>query len=137
MQQVQPTTPTAEQRPLGALFAELAHDTGTLVRKEVELAKIEMTATAKLAGRDAARVAAGGATAMLGVMALLAALILALGTLIPLWVSALLVGAVVTGAGGVMAAQGIRAFKGIDAAPRQTIQTLEENKRWLSEQVSR
>lgn len=133
----EPTPDAAAQKSLGALFSELAQDTGTLVRKEVELAKVEMTAKARVAGRDAARVAAGGAIAMLGVMALLAALILALGTLIPLWVSALLVGAVVTGAGGVLAIQGIRAFKGIDAAPRHTMQTLEENKRWLSEQVTR
>jgi hypothetical protein len=74
---------------------------------------------------------------MLGVMALLAALILALGTLIPLWVAALLVGAVVTGAGGALVVSGIRAFKGMTVAPRETMQTLEENKRWLKEQVSR
>jgi len=127
----------SEQRSLGELFSELAHETGTLVRKEVELAKVEMTAKAKVAGRDAALAAAGGAIAMLGAMALLAALILALGTLIPLWGSALLVGAVVTGTGGVVAVQGIRAFKGIEAAPRETMKTLQENKRWLSEQVSR
>ena len=126
-----------EQRSLGELFSELAHETGTLVRKEVELAKVEMTAKAKVAGRDAALVAGGGAIAMLGAMALLAALILALGTLIPLWASALLVGAMVTATGGVLAVLGIRAFKGIEAAPRQTMQTLQENKRWLSEQVSR
>jgi hypothetical protein len=126
-----------EQRSLGELFSELTHETGTLVRKEVELAKIEMTVKAKDAGRDAALAAAGGAIAMLGVMALLAALILALGTLIPLWGSALLVGAVVTGVGAVLAVQGIRAFKGIEGAPRETIRTLEENKRWLREQVSR
>ena len=126
-----------EQRPLGQLFSELASETGTLVRKEVELAKIEMTHKAKVAGRDAAIVAAGGAIAGLGAMALLAALILGLGTLIPLWASALIVGLVVSITGGVLAVSGIRAFKAIDAAPRQTIQTLEENKRWLSEQVSR
>jgi len=126
-----------EQRSLGELFSELAHETGTLVRKEVELAKVEMTAKAKVAGRDAAFVAAGGAIAMMGALALLAALILAVGTLIPLWVSALLIGALVTGIGGALAAQGIRAFKHIDGAPRETIQTLQENKRWLSEQVSR
>jgi hypothetical protein len=126
-----------EQRSLGELFSELARETGTLVRKEVELAKVEMTAKAKIAGRDAALVAGGGSIAMLGVMALLAALILALGTLIPLWASALLVGLMVSITGGVLVALGIRAFKGLDAAPRQTMQTLEENKRWLSEQVSR
>ncbi|MDB5218038.1 MAG: hypothetical protein JWO86_5965 [Myxococcaceae bacterium] len=127
----------AEQRSLGELFSELAHETGALVRKEVELAKVEMTAKAKVAGRDAALVAGGGSIAMLGVMALLAALILALGTLIPLWASALLVGAVVTGTGGALVVLGIRAFKGIDAAPRETMQTIEENKRWLREQGSR
>ena len=31
------------QRPLGELFSELASETGTLVRKEVQLAKVEMT----------------------------------------------------------------------------------------------
>lgn len=133
MQQAQITA----QRPLGELFSELAQETGTLVRKEAELAKIEMTAKAKTAGRDAAIIAAGGSIVMLGAMALLGALILALGTLIPLWASALLVGALVTGTGGVVAVQGIRALKGIKAAPRETMQTMQENKRWLKEQVSR
>ena len=126
-----------EQRSLGELFSELATETGTLVRKEVELARVEMTAKAKVAGRDAALVAGGGSIAMLGVMALLAALVLGLGTLIPLWAAALLVGAAVSGIGGALVVTGIRAFKGISAVPRETMQTLEENKRWLKEQVSR
>lgn len=126
-----------EQRSLGELFSVLASETGTLVRKEVQLAKVEMTAKAKTAGRDAAIVAAGGSIAVLGVMALLAALILALGTLIPLWASALIVGAMVTITGGILVAMGIRAFKELDVAPRETIETLEEDKRWLKEQVSR
>lgn len=125
------------QRPLGELFSELAQQTGTLVRKEVELAKVEMTAKAKVAGRDAALVAGGGAVAALGAMVLLAALVLVLGTLIPLWASALIVGAMVTITGGVLVVLGIRAFKELDVAPRQTMKTLEENKRWLHEQVSR
>jgi hypothetical protein len=127
----------AEPRSLGALFSELAQETGTLVRKEVQLASVEMTAKAKSAGREAALVATGGAIAMLGAMGLMAALILALGTFMPLWASALLVGAMLAATGSVLAVLGIRAFKGIEAAPRQTIETFEENKRWLSEQMSR
>jgi hypothetical protein len=125
------------QRPLGELFSELAHETGTLVRKEVQLAKVEMTAKAKVAGRDAALVAGGGSIVAIGAMALVAALILLLGTIIPLWASALIVGSMVTITGGVLVVLGIRAFKGLDKAPRQTLETLEEDKRWLSEQVSR
>lgn len=126
-----------EPRSLGALFSELAQETGTLVRKEVELASAEMTAKAKTAGREAALVASGGAIALLGAMALVAALILVLGTVLPLWASALIVGAMLAGTGGVLAVLGIRAFKGIETAPRQTIETLEENKRWLRQQMSR
>ena len=126
-----------EPRSLGALFSELAQETGTLVRKEVELASAEMTAKAKTAGREAVLVASGGAIAMLGAMALVAALILVLGTVLPLWASALIVGAMLAVTGGVLAVLGIRAFKGIETAPRQTIETLEENKRWLRQQMSR
>lgn len=133
--QVQHSEP--QQRSLGELFTELAHETGTLVRQEVELAKVEMTGKAKAAGKSALAIAGGGFVALLGALALMAALILGLGTLIPMWASALLVGLVVSIVGGVLVASGIRAIKGIDPAPRQTLQTLEEDKRWLKEQATR
>jgi hypothetical protein len=126
-----------EQRPLGELFSELAQQTGTLVRDEVALARIEMTAKAKSAGRDAALVAGGGAIAMLGVMALMAALILVLAMAVPLWVSALIVGLVVSGVGLGIASAGIRAWRGLDPMPRRTIQTLQEDRQWLRAQASR
>jgi len=126
-----------QQRPLGELFAELASETGTLVRKEVELAKTEMTAKAAAAGKNAAMVAVGGGVIFVGGLALVAALILALGTLIPLWVSALLVGMVIAGVGAVLVMNGIKAFKRIDPMPRETIRTLEEDKQWAREQMSR
>jgi hypothetical protein len=125
------------QRSLGELFGELAQNTGTLVRKEVELVSAEMTAKAKVAGREVAFVASGGALTMIGAIVLMAALILVLGTVMPLWASALLVGAVVTVVGGVVAALGIRGLKAIEAAPRQTMETLEENRQWIKEQMSR
>jgi hypothetical protein len=126
-----------EQRPLGELFSELASETGTLVRKEVELAKTEMTAKASSAGRNAAVVAAGGAVAFMGALAVLAGIILALAMVIPLWVSALLVGAVVAAIGGGLVMKGIGSFKRIDPVPRETVRTLEEDKRWAREQLSR
>jgi hypothetical protein len=126
-----------EHRPLGELFGELARETATLVRQEVNLAKVEMTAKVRTAGYDAVQVAAGGATAVLGALALLAAVILLLGTVIPLWASALLVGLVVSAIGAFLVMRGIRAFREIDPAPRETIRTLREDKQWLKEQVSR
>jgi len=126
-----------QQRPLGELFADLVHQTGTLVRKEVELAKTEMTAKASTAAKDAAMVGVGGGVALLGAIALLAAVILGLGTLIPMWLSALLVGGVLAGIGVALAIGGIKKLQHIDPVPRMTVETLQDDKRWLKEQVSR
>jgi hypothetical protein len=126
-----------EERSLGELFSGLARETGTLVSKEVQLAKVEMTLKAKVAGREAAVVAIGGAITVLGAFALISALIFGLATFMPLWASALLVGVVVTSVGGILASLGIRALKDLGGAPHQTIATFKENERWLNDQLNR
>jgi hypothetical protein len=126
-----------QERPLGELFKELAGETATLVRQEVQLATTELTAKATRAGKDVALIGAGGALAHAGLMILLGALVLALGTLIPLWVAALLVGVVVVGAGYALVQRGLTALKQIDPAPKHTIQTLKEDKLWVKEQLGR
>lgn len=126
-----------EQRPLGELFSELAKQTATLVRHEVELAKVEMAAKAKAAGYDVAQIAVGGIIAYFGGLALLAAVVFLLAEVMPLWASALVVGLAILAVGGVIAFFGVRALQRLDPAPRQTLRTLQENKQWLREQVSR
>lgn len=126
-----------EQRPLGELFSELAKQTATLVRHEVELAKVEMAAKAKAAGYDVAQIAVGGIIAYFGGLALLAAVVFLLAEVMPLWASALVVGLAILAVGGVIAFLGVRALQRLDPAPRQTLRTLQENRQWLREQVSR
>ena len=126
-----------QQRSLGELFKELASDTGILVRKEVELAKTEMAGKAKVAAKDGAMIAGGGVLAYYASFLLLAALVLALGTVMPLWASALIVGVVLAATAGVLATIGVKKLKKVDPAPRETIRTLQENKLWLREQMSR
>ena len=126
----------AEPRPLGELFTELASETGTLLRKELELAKAEMVVKAKDAGAYSAQVAAGAAVALGGGLVLLAALVMLLATVLPPWVAALVVGAVVTSVGAALTLTGIRRFQKLDAVPRRTLETLKDDKRWISEQVS-
>ena len=125
------------QRSLGELFKELASDTGILVRKEVELAKTEMAGKAKVVAKDGAMIAGGGVLAYYASFLLLAALVLALGTVMPLWASALIVGVVLAAVAGVLAFIGVKKLKKVDPAPRETIRTLKENQLWLREQMSR
>ena len=128
-------TERKEERSLGELFAELANETSTLVRQEVELAKTEMTQKATQVGRDVGVVGAGGAIAYAGLLAVIAAIIIVLGQFIPLWLSALIVGLVVMGIGYVFIQQGLSALKRSNLAPQQTIQTLKEDKEWIKEQI--
>jgi cytochrome c biogenesis protein CcdA len=117
------------------LFGDLARETGTLVRQEVRLAQVEMTEKAVFAGKQAAFIAAGGAIGIVGMLSLVAALILGLGTLIPLWTSALLVGAVFVIAAVALAEVGVQRLKKFDPRPRQTILELKETSSWAQRQL--
>ena len=123
------------ERSLGELFSELARDTSTLVSQEITLAKIEMTQKASRVGKDVGFLAAGGAVAYAGLLAMLAGIIVLLGQVIPMWLSALLVGLVVAGVGYFLVRKGLYALKREDLAPRQTIETLKEDQQWAKDQT--
>ena len=123
-----------DQRSLGTLFAELSTETSTLIRDEVALAKAEMSQKVAGVGMDVGRLMAGGAVAYAGLLALIAALILALGEALPMWLSALLVGIAVAAVGAVLVRSGLARLKERNPLPEQTIQTLKEDAQWLKNQ---
>src|ERR687894_2354696 len=94
--------PSRDDRALGELFSELAQETSTLVRQEVNLAKVEMSQKASRAGKQVGVLAAGGAVAYAGLLAILAAVIVLLDNVMPLWLSALLVGIAVAVVGYIL-----------------------------------
>ena len=122
-------------RSLGELFSELAQDTSTLVRQEMTLAKTEMSQKASRVGKDVGFLAAGGAVAYAGLLAVLAGVIVLLGQIIPMWLSALLVGLVVAGVGYFLVRKGLEALKREELAPRQTIETIKEDQQWAKDQT--
>lgn len=124
-----------DERSLGKLFSALAQDTSTLVRQEMTLAKTEMSQKASRAGKDVGFLAAGGAVAYAGLLAILAGAIILLGQVIPMWLSAILVGLVVAGVGYFLVRKGLDALKREDLAPRQTIETLKEDQQWAKDQT--
>jgi hypothetical protein len=125
-----------ENLSLGELFGELSKETATLVRKEVELARVEMTHKASRVGREIGMLAVGAMVLYAGLLALLAALIIGLGTLgLPWWLSALLVGLVVSIAGFFLVQRGREGLKRENLAPQQTIETLKEDAEWAAQQT--
>ena len=125
-----------DQRSLGELFGDLARDTGTLVRQEVELAKVEMTQKATRVGKDLGFLVAGGAVAYAGFLALIAAIAIGLGQLgLPWWLATLLVALVVGGVGAFLVMRGLNALKRERLAPERTMQTLQEDVAWAKAQT--
>jgi uncharacterized membrane protein YqjE len=124
-----------DDRSLGELFSELSRQTSTLIRQEVALAKAEMKQKGTEVGKDVGMMAAGGALAYAGLLALIATVIIILAEFIPWWLSALIVSLVVLGVGGMLIQRGMSALKQTSMAPEQTIETLKEDKEWAKKQL--
>jgi MFS family permease len=126
-----------DERSLGDLFAELARETSTLVRQEVQLAKAEVTESATTAGRAIAFLLAGGAVAYAGFLAVLAAIILGLWDAgLEAWQAALLVGIVVAIVGILLVMRARDTLQTTVLVPRKTVDTLKEDQEWMKEQIA-
>jgi hypothetical protein len=128
-------TNTQEQPSIGELFSTLSNQAGTLFRQEVQLAQAEMTRKATRAGKNAAFIAVGAVIGQAALLAVVAALILALAQVMDAWLAALIVGVVLAIAAALLVRFGLQKLKEIDPAPRRTIETMRENKEWLSQQI--
>ncbi|MEP6945457.1 MAG: phage holin family protein [Acidobacteriota bacterium] len=124
------------ERSLGELFTELATETGTLIRQEVALAQAEMTHKATKAGKNIAFLVVGGAVGYVAVLAVTAAVILLLASVIPAWLSALLVGLAVGSGAYFMVTSALAELRKSDPMPRETMATLKEDARWLKKEVT-
>ncbi len=124
-----------DDRSLGELLAELSQETAELVRREVRLAEAEMTQKAYRVGKNAGFLIAGGALAYAGLLAVVAGVIMRLGRTVRPWLSAILVGLSVAGAGGLLALKGIDALRREGVAPQETVETLQEDREWLRDQT--
>jgi hypothetical protein len=120
---------------LGELFSDLTSDLTFLMRKEIELARTEITEKLATATRSAALMVAGGLVAYAGFLALLAAIGIALGGLMPYWLSAMLVGIVVLVVGAILIQSGRSALQNLDVTPEKTVETLKENTEMVKEKL--
>src|SRR3954452_18223799 len=106
---------TERDLPVGELLRRLSDETTTLVRKEIELAKAEMSEKGRKAGAGAGMFGGAAAAALLALGALTACLILALNHAVTDWLAALLVGLVWGAVAAVLALNGKHKTEG--AAP--------------------
>jgi drug/metabolite transporter (DMT)-like permease len=124
-----------DNRSIGDLVAELSGETGLLIRKEVELAKTELTAKARQAGTHAATAAAGGALAHAGLLVILAAIVIGLMQLgVTGWLAAAIVGLGTIAMGYLLFNKGLQALRGASVVPTHTLESLKEDAKWTTRQ---
>lgn len=126
---------TRDDRSLGELFRDLVQELTTLVRQEIALATAEVGDKATRIGKQIGLLAVGGAVAYAGVLAIVAAAIVLLGQVVPLWLSALLIGLVVAGIGYVLVNGALAELRRVDLTPRRTVETLKDDLQWAREQT--
>ena len=123
-------------RGIGDLLGDLSRQVSTLVRKEIDLARVEVTSSVGRMSRGAAMAGTGGAVLYAGLLVLLGAAVLGLIEAgIEPWLSALIVGAVVLAIGGAITAMGVNRIRETDLAPKETAETVRENVEFVKEQM--
>ncbi|HEV2854971.1 MAG TPA: phage holin family protein [Thermoanaerobaculia bacterium] len=133
-----------DERSIGQLLKELTHETSTLLKQEVDLAKTEMSEKASRVGTNLGAVAMGGSVALLGAIALLLAVIYGLGAILnnflspetASWLAPLIVGGILAAVGYSMIKKALDTLKRESLTPQRTTQSLQENKEWLKEKIS-
>ena len=125
----------SKDKSLGELFGELAQETSTLVRQEVQLARTEIMGHVTAGVEGAIFLAIAGSLAFAGFLALVAAAILALSLILAPWLAALLVGLALLLVGGILVLVAVPRLKKVAAPPHQTIETLKEDAQWMKEQT--
>ena len=136
------------QRSSVQLVRDLTEQASTLVHKELELVKLELTenvelakaelmAKGKQAGVGGAALAGAAVAGLLALGALTAFLILALDGAMPAWAAALVVTAVWALVALPLALFGRERIKDIGSpVPQRTVQSVKEDVAWLKDQMS-
>lgn len=133
-----------DDRSLGQLLKELTSETTTLLRQEVDLAKTEMSEKASRVGTNLGSLAVGGGVAFLGALALLAAAIYGLTSIldqfmslgVAVWLAPLIIGLVLAAVGYSLIKKALETLKRESLAPQKTTESLQENKEWLKQKIS-
>jgi hypothetical protein len=120
-----PSQQQAADSSLGELVGEVMRDLSTLIRKEIDLAKAELTDSAKKAGTGAGMFGGAAYGAMMAVLFLTIALWWALGTLIGNGWSGVVVAILWAVIAAVLFAAGRNQVRKVRGAP-QTVETIKE-----------
>jgi len=128
--------PDPRTESVGELLSDLSSDLSTLVRQEIELARVEMTAKGKVAGKGAGMLAGAGVVGLAVLGAFTTFLIALLAKVMDVWLAALIVTIVWAIVAFVLVQAGRKQLKeALPPKPEQTIETIKEDVQWAKTQM--
>jgi hypothetical protein len=117
-----------ESQSAFGLLRRLTDELTTLLRQELALATAEISRSTRVLLGGAASVAVGGAVLFTGLLAMLAAAVLGLATVLQPWLAALVIGAAVATIGVVLVLAGIRSLDPSTLKPSRTAESLRKDR---------
>ena len=124
--------------PTGELVSQLSEQVSHLIRDELRLAQAEMKQKGKRAGLGAGLAGAATVLALLGLSAVVGALIAALALVLPVWAAVLVVGGVLLLLSGLLAVAGIGQVKrGTPLTPDEAIASTKRDIETVKESARR
>jgi len=125
----------AVDRSFSDLLQDIIRNVQEIVRSEVRLAKTEIREEAAKTKASMLLLGAGAVTGLFAILFLLLMIVSALALVMPNWAAALVVGAALAVAAGVMLAGGVKSFQRIHPTPDRTVETIKENIQWAKQQT--
>jgi hypothetical protein len=114
---------------LGELVQRASKDMSELVRKEIELAKVEIKTEVVAAVKGAGALGAAGMAGLLGLLFLSAGAAFGIGEALGAWAGFLIIGAVYLVAAGVLVLAGKKRIDEV-GPPEKTIETVKDDMAW-------
>ena len=130
------TEPKQAEKSLGELFGEMTSEVSDLMRKEVELAKVEIKDEVGRAGKAGGMFGAGALAGYLAILFVSLALAWLLDQAMNTALAFFIVGLLYGIAAAVLITRGREQMKHVDPVPRQTVETLKEDAEWVKAQKS-
>jgi hypothetical protein len=127
----------AGEPSIAQLLSGLLADGQTLIQKELTLARQEVADTLSTARQSAIALGVGASIAAAGSLLLLFALVygVADGFNLPLWLSYLIVGAILLVVGALALISGVNRLKQVRPVPSEAIDSVRKDLQWLKEQT--
>jgi len=126
---------TPDNQSIGELFGRVTSDLSTLVRQEMQLAKVEIKQEVRTAGKAGGLLGGGAFAGYVALLFVSVAIALLLALAMPNWLAFLIVGVLYGIVAAVLLAKGKQEMAKVDPVPQQTVQTLKEDVEWAKNQA--